>query len=130
MKSSSSGCPLLLSLVGLLFLGAQLPGTSGQNVTEKAGTCPETETVTNSRNCTEECQSDLSCEENLKCCPTGCGMSCQTPNDKPGSCPKTSGVISILGFCSHKCMTDSDCKDTAKCCQNGCGKRSCLTPDF
>uniref|UniRef100_A0ACB8F7K7 Uncharacterized protein n=1 Tax=Sphaerodactylus townsendi TaxID=933632 RepID=A0ACB8F7K7_9SAUR len=81
-SSSSSSCPLILSLVGLFF-AMQLPGTSGQNVTEKAGTCPTT--VTTSGNCTEECQSDDSCEENQKCCPIGCGTSCQVPDGTYGS---------------------------------------------
>ncbi|XP_015271645.1 PREDICTED: waprin-Phi1-like [Gekko japonicus] len=131
MKSGHGGCPLLLlSFVGLLFFAGQLPGTSGQNATEKAGTCPRTETVTTSGNCTEECQSDAHCEENQKCCPAGCGTSCQVPDDKPGSCPKFAGGISSLGFCMDKCMKDSDCDDNAKCCQNGCGKRSCLSPDL
>nr|XP_056700464.1 waprin-Phi1-like [Euleptes europaea] len=130
MKPSGGGCPLLLSLLGLLFFATQLPGTSGQNVTEKAGTCPETQAVTTGGNCTEECQSDDSCKANQKCCPTGCGASCQVPDDKPGTCPKTVGAISPLGICQEKCSKDSDCRDTAKCCQNGCGKRSCLSPDF
>ncbi|XP_077192231.1 waprin-Phi1-like isoform X2 [Paroedura picta] len=120
---SGGGCPLLLLLssVGLLFLIAQLPGTSGQNTTEKAGSCPQTQTVMSSAaNCTEECQTDAACEENRKCCPA----------DKPGSCPKFTDVISPLGFCQDKCLRDSDCESTTKCCLNGCGKRSCLPPDL
>ncbi|XP_060119859.1 waprin-Phi1-like [Heteronotia binoei] len=130
MKPSAGGCPLLLFFVGLLFFATQLPGTSGHNVTEKAGTCPKKEAVTPSGNCTEECQSDASCKENQKCCPAGCGMSCQVPDDKPGSCPKFTSGISSLGFCRNKCMKDSECEDDTKCCQNGCGKRSCLSPEF
>lgn len=58
-----------------------LPGTSvtlAFPVSEKEGECPDT--VVEAANCTEECQTDSDCEENLKCCQTGCGWSCQIPN--------------------------------------------------
>ncbi|XP_020662660.3 waprin-Phi1 isoform X1 [Pogona vitticeps] len=133
-NSSSSSCPLcLLSLVGLLVFGTQLLSTSGQNATaatEKAGTCPgNTRGETKSGNCTEECQSDASCTENQKCCPTGCGMSCQVPDEKPGSCPSVMlGGIPQLGICLEMCQSDTQCKGTWKCCRNGCGKNICMEP--
>ncbi|XP_048353913.1 waprin-Phi1-like [Sphaerodactylus townsendi] len=76
---------LLLLLVGLLvgLLGPEASSAAPASGTEKAGTCPTT--VTTSGNCTEECQSDDSCEENQKCCPIGCGTSCQVPDGTYGS---------------------------------------------
>ncbi|XP_012583537.1 PREDICTED: WAP four-disulfide core domain protein 2 isoform X2 [Condylura cristata] len=44
---------------------------------EKTGVCPE---VTVGQNCTQECQSDGECADNLKCCPAGCATICQMPN--------------------------------------------------
>ncbi|KAM6458060.1 waprin-Phi1-like [Liasis olivaceus] len=92
MTRSSRGPLLLFSLVGLLSTCAQEPDTAGQNTTavaEKPGTCPEAELETPSGNCTEECQTDASCEGSQKCCQAGCGTSCQIPNapsdqDAPG----------------------------------------------
>ncbi|KAK9405057.1 waprin-Phi1-like [Crotalus adamanteus] len=87
MTPRRGSCPLLLfSLVGLLVTCAQEPDTARQNTTaaaEKAGICPQAELETPNGNCTEECQSDASCEGNQKCCQTGCGTSCQIPDGIP-----------------------------------------------
>ncbi|XP_063154198.1 WAP four-disulfide core domain protein 3 [Candoia aspera] len=132
MMPRSSSCPLLLlSLVGLLSICAQEPDPAGWNTTavaEKAGTCPNTELEMPSGNCTEECQSDASCEGNQKCCQTGCRTSCQIPNDKSGSCPVYPGPIQPLGLCRDTCGTDSHCPDNRKCCRNGCGNMTCAIP--
>ncbi|XP_053901501.1 WAP four-disulfide core domain protein 2-like [Malaclemys terrapin pileata] len=123
VKSSS-----IVLLVGLLALWAELPSASGQNITKKEGVCPDT--VVEAANCTEQCQADSDCEENLKCCQTSCGWSCQLPNVKPGSCPLVSGGIPLLGLCKNQCTVDSQCTGTMKCCINGCRKRACVRPNF
>ncbi|XP_067410041.1 WAP four-disulfide core domain protein 2-like [Emydura macquarii macquarii] len=123
MKSSS-----FVLLVGLLALWAELPLVSGQNVTKKEGVCPDA--AVEATNCTEACQSDGDCEDNLKCCQAGCGWSCQIPNAKPGTCPKVSGGIPLLGLCRNQCKVDSQCPGVQKCCANGCGKVACVTPNF
>ena len=138
--SSSPSCPLcLLSLVGLLVFCAQVLGTSGQNATvaaDKAGRCPESTPVvveaSPGGNCTEECQSDASCPENQKCCPAGCGTSCQVPDEKPGSCPTIImfGGLRPLGICQDRCKSDANCDGNWKCCKNGCGKNACMKPAF
>ncbi|KAJ6655540.1 hypothetical protein lerEdw1_005011 [Lerista edwardsae] len=130
MEPGSSGCRrrlLLLSLLGLLTLRTPRLVTSGQNVTAvaRAGSCPETVVVAQSGNCTEECQSDASCEEHQKCCPTSCGTSCQTPNDKPGLCPEVHPSMPQLSPCYDTCKADSDCPGSLKCCRNSCGNLSC-----
>uniref|UniRef100_A0A674IUG7 WAP four-disulfide core domain 2 n=1 Tax=Terrapene triunguis TaxID=2587831 RepID=A0A674IUG7_9SAUR len=95
---------------------------------KKEGVCPDT--VVEAANCTEKCQADSDCEENLKCCQTGCGWSCQLPNVKPGSCPVVSGGIPLLGLCKNQCTMDSQCAGTMKCCINGCRKQACVRPNF
>nr|A7X4K1.1 RecName: Full=Waprin-Phi1; Flags: Precursor [Philodryas olfersii]ABU68542.1 Waprin-Phi1 [Philodryas olfersii] len=131
MTLRRGSCPLLLfSLVGLLTTCAQEPDAAGQNTTavaEKAGTCPQAELEMPDRNCTEACQSDAGCEENKKCCRTGCGTSCQIPDEKPGSCPNVDTPIPPLGLCKTTCSKDSDCSETKKCCKNGCGFMTCTT---
>ncbi|XP_077688601.1 WAP four-disulfide core domain protein 2-like [Eretmochelys imbricata] len=107
-----------------------LPGTSvtlAFPVSEKEGVCPDT--VVEAANCTEECQTDSDCEENLKCCQTGCGWSCQIPNVKPGSCPVVPGGIPLLGLCRNQCKVDSQCPGIMKCCMNGCRKQACVRPN-
>ncbi|XP_074868088.1 waprin-Phi1-like [Carettochelys insculpta] len=115
-----------LLLLGLLAFWAQLPSASGQNVTKKEGVCPSL--VLTMANCTEECQDDGDCEENLKCCPTGCGRSCQIPDEKPGQCPEVSGGIPMLGLCKDLCSSDTQCQGSLKCCRNGCRKLVCTEP--
>ncbi|KAG6930119.1 waprin-Phi1, partial [Chelydra serpentina] len=122
VKSSS-----LVLLVGLLGVWAELPSASGQNVTKKEGVCPD---AVEGANCTEQCQTDGDCEENLKCCQTGCGWACQMPNVKPGSCPVVSAGIPSLGLCKDQCKVDSHCPGTLKCCKSGCGKVTCVRPEF
>ncbi|XP_037771858.1 WAP four-disulfide core domain protein 2-like isoform X1 [Chelonia mydas] len=120
----------ILLLVGLLALWAELPPAAGQRrprPQEKEGECPDT--VVEAANCTEECQTDSDCEENLKCCQTGCGWSCQIPNVKPGSCPVVSGGIPLLGLCRNQCKMDSQCPGIMKCCMNGCRKQACVRPN-
>ncbi|XP_007443802.1 waprin-Phi1-like [Python bivittatus] len=131
MPGSSRGPLLLFSLVGLLSTCAQEPDTAGRNTTavaEKPGTCPKAELEPPSGNCTEECQTDASCEGSQKCCQTGCRTSCQIPNDKPGSCPVLSQPIPPLGVCRDTCKTDSNCEGNQKCCKNGCGNFGCAAP--
>ncbi|TFK02213.1 Waprin-Phi1 [Platysternon megacephalum] len=91
---------------------------------EKEGVCPDT--AVEAANCTEQCQADSDCEENLKCCQMGCGWSCQIPNVKPGSCPVVQGGIPLLGLCKNQCTMDSHCPGTMKCCINGCRRQACL----
>ncbi|CAM4546223.1 WAP four-disulfide core domain protein 2-like isoform X1 [Lepidochelys kempii] len=120
----------ILLLVGLLALWTELPPTAGQRrpqPQEKEGVCPDT--VVEAANCTEECQTDSDCEENLKCCQTGCGWSCQIPNVKPGSCPVVPGGIPLLGLCRNQCKVDSQCPGIMKCCMNGCRKQACVRPN-
>uniref|UniRef100_A0A8C0GET3 WAP domain-containing protein n=1 Tax=Chelonoidis abingdonii TaxID=106734 RepID=A0A8C0GET3_CHEAB len=62
-------------LTSLFIFNHPLAGGKGP---KKEGVCPDT--VVEAANCTEECQADSDCEENLKCCQTGCGWSCQIPN--------------------------------------------------
>ncbi|XP_060133409.1 WAP four-disulfide core domain protein 2 isoform X1 [Zootoca vivipara] len=142
-----AGCNMKLVLtVFVLLLGLNLelfgpnpPSASASPLPEtisqvaaavKGGTCPDTEVQSASSNCTEECQSDASCEGVEKCCRTGCGASCHLPNDKPGTCPSLSIGISMLGACHNACEVDSNCPGDKKCCQNGCGKLACSTPEF
>uniref|UniRef100_A0A098M207 Waprin n=1 Tax=Hypsiglena sp. JMG-2014 TaxID=1550645 RepID=A0A098M207_9SAUR len=129
MSPRRGSYPLLVfSLVGLLTACAQEPDAAGQSTTavaEKAGTCPQAKLEMPSGNCTEDCQSDVGCEENKKCCRTGCGTSCQIPDDKPGSCPNMDMPIRPLAPCKSTCKTDSDCESTDKCCENGCGFMTC-----
>ncbi|OPJ85030.1 keratin-associated protein 10-7-like [Patagioenas fasciata monilis] len=75
----------VLVLAGLLALWAELPPASAQNVTTKAGVCPDP--AMEAVNCTVGCQSDGDCESTLKCCPAACGKACQKPDEKPGTCP-------------------------------------------
>ncbi|XP_033009795.1 waprin-Phi1-like [Lacerta agilis] len=136
MKPRNSSCLhlfILVSLVGFLTASILRIEVLKQNITVaavKGGTCPDTEMESNSSNCTEECQSDASCEGVEKCCRTGCGASCHVPNDKPGTCPSLSIGISMLGACHNACEVDSNCPGDKKCCQNGCGKLACSTPEF
>ncbi|CAM5152240.1 unnamed protein product [Eretmochelys imbricata] len=120
----------ILLLVGLLALWTELSPAAGQRrpqPQEKEGVCPDT--VVEAANCTEECQTDSDCEENLKCCQTGCGWSCQIPNVKPGSCPVVPGGIPLLGLCRNQCKVDSQCPGIMKCCMNGCRKQACVRPN-
>ncbi|KAI6074048.1 WAP four-disulfide core domain protein 2-like protein [Aix galericulata] len=116
----------VLVLAGLLVLWAELPPASAQNVTTKAGVCPDP--ATEEANCTVGCQSDGDCESTLKCCPAACGMACQEPDEKPGTCPPVKPGIPMLGLCANQCKTDSNCPGSLKCCRNGCGKVSCAQP--
>ncbi|XP_004687477.1 PREDICTED: WAP four-disulfide core domain protein 2 isoform X3 [Condylura cristata] len=115
---------LAAALLGLLLPG--LPPATGAEP-EKTGVCPE---VTVGQNCTQECQSDGECADNLKCCPAGCATICQMPNEKQGSCPQVDSGIPQLGLCVDQCQVDSQCAGQLKCCRNGCGKVSCVTPVF
>nr|XP_006817944.1 PREDICTED: anosmin-1-like [Saccoglossus kowalevskii] len=46
----------------------------------KIGECPLPETATGfAAACVEECSFDTECSGNLKCCPNGCGQTCQDP---------------------------------------------------
>ncbi|NWX44780.1 WAP1 protein, partial [Steatornis caripensis] len=74
----------VLVLAGLLALWAELPPASTQNVTTKAGVCPDP--ATEAVNCTVGCQSDGDCESTLKCCPAACGKACQKPDGNAPSC--------------------------------------------
>ncbi|NXD84453.1 WFDC2 protein, partial [Halcyon senegalensis] len=116
----------VLVLAGLLALWAEPPPASAQNVTTKAGVCPDP--ATEAGNCTLGCQSDGDCESTLKCCPAACGRACQKPNDKPGTCPPINPGIPMLAPCVDQCKSDSNCSGGQKCCRNGCGKVSCMTP--
>ncbi|KAM9260261.1 WAP four-disulfide core domain protein 3 [Cariama cristata] len=116
----------VLVLAGLLALWAELPPASAQNVTTKAGVCPDP--AMEAVNCTVGCQSDGDCESTLKCCPAACGKACQKPDEKPGTCPPVSPGFPMLGVCMNQCKTDSNCSGSQKCCRNGCGKVSCVTP--
>uniref|UniRef100_A0A8C3XQD4 WAP domain-containing protein n=1 Tax=Chelydra serpentina TaxID=8475 RepID=A0A8C3XQD4_CHESE len=49
---------------------------------------------------------------------------------KPGSCPRVSAGIPLLGLCRNQCKVDSHCPGTLKCCRNGCGKVACVRPVF
>ncbi|XP_075756906.1 WAP four-disulfide core domain protein 2 [Pelodiscus sinensis] len=120
-KSSS-----ILLLVGLLALWAQLPSGASQNVTKTEDGCPGP--VGKAANCSEECQADSDCAETLKCCPTTCGWSCQTPYEKPGTCPVVRRGFPLLGLCRHQCRVDSHCPSNRKCCRNGCSKMACVSP--
>ncbi|NWH38245.1 WFDC2 protein, partial [Chloropsis hardwickii] len=92
----------------------------------KAGVCPSP--AMDAVNCTVGCQSDGDCESTLKCCPAACGMACQKPDEKPGTCPPVSPGIPMLGLCANQCKSDANCSGVQKCCRNGCGKVSCVTP--
>ncbi|XP_032054350.1 WAP four-disulfide core domain protein 2 [Aythya fuligula] len=118
----------VLLLAGLLVLWAELPPASAQNVTTKAGVCPDP--ATEEANCTVGCQSDGDCESTLKCCPAACGTACLEPDEKPGTCPPVKPGIPMLGLCANQCKTDSNCPGSLKCCRNGCGKVSCVTPHY
>ncbi|XP_068556675.1 WAP four-disulfide core domain protein 2-like [Anas acuta] len=118
----------VLVLAGLLVLWAELPPASAQNVTTKAGVCPDP--ATEEANCTVGCQSDGDCESTLKCCPAACGTACLEPDEKPGTCPPVKPGIPMLGLCANQCKTDSNCPGSLKCCRNGCGKVSCVTPHY
>ncbi|XP_027601750.1 WAP four-disulfide core domain protein 2 [Pipra filicauda] len=130
-RSAAGSCTMptarsVLILAGLLALWAELPAASAQNVTTKAGVCPDP--ATDAVNCTVGCQSDGDCESTLKCCPAACGKACQKPDDKPGTCPPVSPGIPMLGVCTNQCKSDANCSGNQKCCRNGCGKVSCVTP--
>ncbi|XP_026120026.1 WAP four-disulfide core domain protein 18-like [Carassius auratus] len=43
--------------------------------------------------------------------------------EKPGSCPKPTGV----GLCAEMCSGDGSCPNNQKCCSNGCGHQ-CMDP--
>ena len=119
--------PLVASLLaGLLLLGFGFARVT-KTVDEKAGVCPKLEEDVN---CTQECNSDRKCPENLKCCQAGCAAVCHMPNEKPGSCPKVDLPLTPLGLCRDQCQVDSQCSGQKKCCRNGCGKVSCVTPVF
>ncbi|XP_027502181.1 uncharacterized protein LOC113948637 isoform X1 [Corapipo altera] len=88
-RSAAGSCTMptarsVLILAGLLALWAELPAASAQNVTTKAGVCPDP--ATDAVNCTVGCQSDGDCESTLKCCPAACGKACQKPDGNTLSC--------------------------------------------
>ncbi|XP_027750867.1 uncharacterized protein LOC114063055 isoform X1 [Empidonax traillii] len=88
-RSAAGSCTMptarsVLILAGLLALWAELPAASAQNVTTKAGVCPDL--ATEAVNCTVGCQSDGDCESTLKCCPAACGKACQKPDGNAPSC--------------------------------------------
>ncbi|XP_045300408.1 WAP four-disulfide core domain protein 2 isoform X2 [Leopardus geoffroyi] len=113
--------PLLL---GLLLLGlSPVPGREA----EKTGVCPQLQA---DLSCTQECQSDAQCADNLKCCQAGCATICHLPDEKQGSCPHVNTDFPQLGLCQDQCKVDSQCPGLLKCCYNGCGKMSCITPVF
>ncbi|XP_011367639.1 WAP four-disulfide core domain protein 2 [Pteropus medius] len=119
--------PLVAALlVGLLLLGFGFARVT-KTVEEKAGVCPK---LKEDLNCTQECNSDGKCADNLKCCRAGCASVCHMPNEKPGSCPKVDLPLTPLGLCRDQCQVDSQCSGQMKCCRNGCGKVSCVTPVF
>ncbi|XP_012635714.1 WAP four-disulfide core domain protein 2 [Microcebus murinus] len=111
-------------LLGLLLLG--LPSVTGTEA-EKTGVCP---IIPPGLNCSQECQSDSECGDNLKCCRAGCGTVCSVPDEKKGSCPPMDISFPQLGICEDQCQVDSQCPDQRKCCRNGCGNLSCVTPNF
>ena len=44
--------------------------------------CPQLQA---DQNCTQECQSDAQCADNLKCCQAGCATICHLPDGNPGA---------------------------------------------
>ncbi|CAF0876771.1 unnamed protein product [Brachionus calyciflorus] len=100
------------------------------NVAQKPGVCPQTETCTIknffrsifARLFLNPCNDDSFCRDNLKCCEVFCGKnSCVIPESgpiRPGNCPKPTG----FGICIQSCSSDDDCPNIkTKCCSNGCG---------
>ncbi|XP_070578362.1 uncharacterized protein [Ptychodera flava] len=84
----------------------------------KPGSCPAVEADTVGI-CVDVCTGDVTCPGTKKCCPNGCGHTCQEPpRVKPGQCPIPNGD---LGTCAQSCVSDSDCYGNKKCCHNGCG---------
>ncbi|XP_042786771.1 WAP four-disulfide core domain protein 2 isoform X1 [Panthera pardus] len=113
-------------LPGLGLLAPLTVGLPGREA-EKTGVCPQLQA---DQNCTQECQSDAQCADNLKCCQAGCATICHLPDEKQGSCPHVNTDFPQLGLCQDQCKVDSQCPGLLKCCYNGCGKVSCITPVF
>ncbi|XP_060600711.1 papilin-like [Ruditapes philippinarum] len=116
----------------------------------KPGLCPEPPPF---GLCVELCTSDSNCIDDYKCCPNGCGHTCQKPvldcsqvvcvrpsclnghvipegeccpicrPEKPGICPE----LEDGGICLLACLIDNECPGSQKCCINGC-KHTCETP--
>uniref|UniRef100_A0A8C3SUK8 WAP domain-containing protein n=1 Tax=Chelydra serpentina TaxID=8475 RepID=A0A8C3SUK8_CHESE len=80
----------------VLLVGRPLATPWAFPVSEKEGVCPD---AVEGANCTEQCQTDGDCEENLKCCQTGCGWrSCLSPGPL---CPRRCGAPG--GGCAGRC---------------------------
>jgi len=84
------------------------------------------------------CASDGDCNDNNKCCPDPCGITCKPaldidPTQRPGNCPAVANLNgdstggSVIGPCLISCQSDANCSDTQKCCSTACGGLVCQT---
>ena len=78
----------------------------------------------------DECEEDVDCKGQGKCCATGCIKECVTPPiiEKPGECPILDYIPpELCEVTEDECDNDNDCKGKDKCCATGCIKE-CITP--
>ena len=78
----------------------------------------------------DTCQSDDECDDDKKCCQSGCGLSCMMPltTNKPGKCPRVPQGDKDCDRKGDMCDRDTDCPGNRKCCFNGC-QRDCRVPE-
>ncbi|KAH3892698.1 hypothetical protein DPMN_016823 [Dreissena polymorpha] len=98
---------------------------------EKEGMCPSRD-YPFPQQCRRECNRDLQCPGNKKCCALGCSVLCIEPaisvrpiqpKVKAGYCPPRTDWKGLLGACAPACSDDSSCPGQQKCCHHGCGVR-------
>ncbi|KAM5165662.1 uncharacterized protein ACMZJ9_008078 isoform 2-T2 [Mantella aurantiaca] len=113
--------PLLLLL---LCVGSTIISLAAAQIS--AGICPED---VDSPKCgvspvvfTDECTVDQDCNQNMKCCFSGCRRRCRQPlGDKNKACPYFDDTDCRLRRPGPaECHSDDQCQCTERCCYNDC----------
>lgn len=97
--------------------------------------CPAVREEEEAGICVAECTLDSECSPGTKCCYTGCGYSCMTPEIVPyipipilDTCPPTDQVpcAQTLGSCEEEESEFACDTDTSLCCENDCSSSVCV----
>ncbi|XP_045199732.2 decreased expression in renal and prostate cancer protein-like isoform X1 [Mercenaria mercenaria] len=115
---------------GLHYIFFPRPQSAGFRVDiTKDGFCPR-DALTRDNNCMNRCFSDLQCDGDQKCCPTGCSLSCRNPfvpvresSSQPQRNVPTESVPAIEAMCIP-CQSHLDCNSQDQFCTTSdfCGQ--------